>query len=106
MQKFVRFFTEDNNYHEAFVTIVRKADVLEPFDSFVALVEYTDYTWLEIYKSAEDGSLIGYYTDEDGKEVRKMFTVYNSIGVVIAVTDNEAEADYLAWLDDGYFIAE
>lgn len=35
-----------------------------------------------------------------------MFTVYNSIGVVIAVTDNEAEADYLAWLDDGYFVAE
>lgn len=33
-----------------------------------------------------------------------MFKVYNSIGLVVAVVNNEYEADYLAWLNNGYFV--
>lgn len=32
-----------------------------------------------------------------------MYTVYNSQGVQILVTDDEAEADFFAWMYDGYF---
>ena len=33
-----------------------------------------------------------------------MFTVYNELGFVIATTDSEETADFLAWLNNGYFI--
>ena len=33
-----------------------------------------------------------------------MFTVYNELGFAIATTDNEETADFLAWLNNGYFI--
>lgn len=33
-----------------------------------------------------------------------MYRVYNSQGFLIATTDNEDEADFLAWVNDGYYI--
>lgn len=33
-----------------------------------------------------------------------MFKVYNSLDFIIMVTDNEAEAEFMAWLNDGYYI--
>ena len=33
-----------------------------------------------------------------------MYRVYNSQDFLIAITDNEDEADFLAWLNNGYFI--
>ena len=38
------------------------------------------------------------------REVLLMFTVYNELGFAIATTDDEANADFLAWLNNGYFI--
>lgn len=33
-----------------------------------------------------------------------MYRVYNSQGFLIALTDNEDAADFLAWINNGYFI--
>ena len=33
-----------------------------------------------------------------------MFTVYNGLGFVIMVTNDEAQADFFAWLNNGYYI--
>ena len=33
-----------------------------------------------------------------------MFTVYNGLGFAIMVTDDEAQADFFAWLNNGYYI--
>ena len=35
-----------------------------------------------------------------------MFTVYDELGVVIMKTDDEGEADFFAWVHDGYYIEE
>ena len=33
-----------------------------------------------------------------------MFTVYNELGFVVMKTDDEGEADFFAWLYNGYYI--
>ena len=33
-----------------------------------------------------------------------MFKVYNNLDFVIMITDDEAEADFFAWLNNGYYI--
>ena len=33
-----------------------------------------------------------------------MFTVYNELGFVVTKTDDEEEADFFAWLHNGYYI--
>jgi len=33
-----------------------------------------------------------------------MFKVYNELGFVVMKTDDEAEADFFAWLHNGYYI--
>ena len=38
------------------------------------------------------------------REVMSMFTVFNELGFVVMETDNEAEADFFAWLYNGYYI--
>lgn len=62
MQRFVRFFNENNEYMEAYVNIVTKNDINARFDSFVADVEYTDGSWLQIYNV--NGILMGYFEYE------------------------------------------
>ena len=32
-----------------------------------------------------------------------MFKVYNELGLLVTVTDYEDEADFFAWLHDGYY---
>lgn len=32
-----------------------------------------------------------------------MYKVYNSKGFVVMTTDDEQEADFFAWLNDGYY---
>ena len=38
------------------------------------------------------------------REVMNMFKVYNELGFVIMETNNEEEADFFAWLHNGYYI--
>lgn len=33
-----------------------------------------------------------------------MYRVFNSQDILIATTNNEAEAEMLAWINDGYYI--
>ena len=33
----------------------------------------------------------------------RMYKVYNSKGFVVMTTDSEQEADFFAWLNDGYY---
>jgi hypothetical protein len=33
----------------------------------------------------------------------RMYKVYNSKGFVVMTTDDEQEADFFAWLNDGYY---
>ena len=33
-----------------------------------------------------------------------MYKVYNQLDLLIMVTDDEEEADFFAWLNNGYFI--
>lgn len=67
MTRLVRFFNENNEYMEAYVKSIKKEDIMPQLDIFVASVEYTDDTWMQIYNV--NGVLMGYFEDEDGNEV-------------------------------------
>ena len=38
------------------------------------------------------------------REVHGMYKVYNQLDFLIMTTDDEAEADFFAWLNNGYYI--
>lgn len=37
------------------------------------------------------------------REVMSMFKVYDELGLLVTVTDYEDEADFFAWLHNGYY---
>lgn len=45
----------------------------------------------------------GVYLNHE-REVHSMYKVYNQLDLLIMVTDDEEEADFFAWLNNGYFI--